>query len=100
MSLAKVTIEAEPPSVLKTRYDGGQQVADGHRILVARQSDPGDGEGAPMASRIGGVRKSTVDVAASTVPITPNPRPREAGVSAEDHVTDLVTECNSRRSAR
>ena len=73
MSVAKVTIEAERQSVLKTRFDSGRQVADGHRILVARRSGQGDGEGAPMVSRIAGARKSTADVAASTVPITPNP---------------------------
>jgi hypothetical protein len=80
MSVAKVTIEAERHGVLKTRSDSGQQVADGHRIVVARQSRPTAERGAPMvSSRIAGVRKSTVDVAASTVPITPNPSPREAG---------------------
>ncbi len=44
--------------------------------------------------------QSTVDVLQpSTVPTHRNPA-LARGVSAEDHVTGLVTECNSRRSVR
>src|SRR5215471_17887955 len=43
MSIAKVTIRADPGSVLKTRSASGQQVAHGHRIC-RRQAGPNGGE--------------------------------------------------------
>ncbi len=39
-------------------------------------------------------RKARSMFTASTVPVAPEPSPWKGGVSAEDHVTDLVTECN------
>ena len=49
MSIAKVTIRADPGSVLKTRSESGQQVAYGHRIS-RRQAGPSGGEEAAYGS--------------------------------------------------